>query len=87
MSGLFRNTDVRFSHDTAHLLYRVFRSPTQMEVTRRTTYDGREISFVTLNTQTDWDWVSEVESGTARTVELDSKLICMSIKKYADFFL
>ena len=46
-----------------------------MEVTRRKTYDGREILFVTLNTQTDWDWVSEVETGTARTVDSDSKLL------------
>ena len=60
-----------------HIFYRVFKdsSPTQMEVTRRKTYDGREISFVTLNTQTDWDWVSEVETGTARTVDSDSKLL------------
>jgi hypothetical protein len=40
------------------------------EVTsKRRTYDGREITFVTLNTQTDWDWVEEVElTGTARTI-------------------
>ncbi|XP_053404790.1 uncharacterized protein LOC123553768 isoform X4 [Mercenaria mercenaria] len=36
---------------------------------KRRTYDGREIMFVTLNTQTDWDWVEEVETtGTAKTI-------------------
>lgn len=66
-----RKLDRRVSFNAAKR--RIFKSssPTQMEVTRRKTYDGREISFVTLNTQTDWDWVSEVETGTARTDDSD----------------
>ena len=46
-----------------------------MESVRRKTYDGREVTFVTLNTQTDWDWVSEVETGTARTLDSESKIL------------
>ncbi|KAL4220552.1 FAM194 protein [Mactra antiquata] len=41
---------------------------------KRKTYDGREVTFVTLDTQTDWDWVEQAEtSGTAKTLSLDEK--------------
>ncbi|XP_021346721.1 glutamate-rich protein 6-like isoform X1 [Mizuhopecten yessoensis] len=34
---------------------------TARETTRRKTYDGREILFITQDVQTDWDWVQEAE--------------------------
>ncbi|XP_033759879.1 glutamate-rich protein 6-like isoform X4 [Pecten maximus] len=34
---------------------------TARETTKRKTYDGREIVFITQDVQTDWDWVQEVE--------------------------
>ncbi|XP_060078638.1 uncharacterized protein LOC132558124 [Ylistrum balloti] len=34
---------------------------TARETTKRRTYDGREITFITQDVQTDWDWVQEVE--------------------------
>lgn len=34
---------------------------------KKKTYDGREVTFITENTQTDWDWLEEAEkSGKAR---------------------
>lgn len=39
---------------------------------RRKTYDGREITMVTLDTQTDWDWVEKTEMESV-TYEGDSK--------------
>ncbi|XP_052703749.1 glutamate-rich protein 6-like isoform X9 [Crassostrea angulata] len=37
------------------------------EVMKKKTYDGREVTFITENTQTDWDWLEEAEkSGKAR---------------------
>lgn len=34
---------------------------------KRKTFDGREVTFITENTQTDWDWLEEAEkSGKAR---------------------
>ena len=55
-------------------VYRMFRgkSPVQRETTRRKTYDGREVTLVSLDTQTDWDWVSDVEAGTARSLDSES---------------
>ncbi|XP_078312393.1 glutamate-rich protein 6-like isoform X12 [Crassostrea virginica] len=36
------------------------------EVMKKKTYDGREVTFITENTQTDWDWLEEAEkSGKA----------------------
>ena len=49
------------------------RSPAQRETNKRRTYDGREVTFVSLDTQTDWDWVSDIEAGTARTIDSESK--------------
>lgn len=31
------------------------------EVMKKKTYDGREVTFITENTQTDWDWLEEAE--------------------------
>lgn len=37
------------------------------EVMKKKTYDGREVTFITENTQTDWDWLEEAEkSGKVR---------------------
>lgn len=34
---------------------------------KKKTYDGREVTFITENTQTDWDWLEEAEkSGKVR---------------------
>lgn len=56
---------------------RMFRgkSPVQRETTRRKTYDGREVTLVSLDTQTDWDWVSDVEAGTARSLDSERSTI------------
>lgn len=29
------------------------------ETSKRVTYDGKEITFITLNTQTDWEWYQD----------------------------
>ncbi|XP_062599296.1 glutamate-rich protein 6-like [Saccostrea cucullata] len=37
------------------------------DIMKKKTFDGREVTFITENTQTDWDWLEEAEkSGTAR---------------------
>lgn len=41
---------------------------------RRKTYDGREITMVTLDTQTDWDWVEKAEVWEARAPSEGSML-------------
>ncbi|KAJ8310261.1 hypothetical protein KUTeg_012126 [Tegillarca granosa] len=44
------------------------------ETARRTTYDGREITFITLDTQTDWNWVEEASTtGNVRVLEPSEK--------------
>lgn len=42
---------------------------------KKKTYDGREVTFITENTQTDWDWLEEAEkSGKAHLLRpRDSK--------------
>jgi len=47
---------------------------------KRTTYDGREITMVTLDTQTDWDWVEQSHMDLALTTSDDSK--CFSTELY-----
>ncbi|KAL3848350.1 hypothetical protein ACJMK2_019218 [Sinanodonta woodiana] len=43
-------------------------SPATIEKFRRRTFDGQELNFVTLDTQTDWDWVYYVrETGNYRS--------------------
>ncbi|KAK3583694.1 hypothetical protein CHS0354_021444 [Potamilus streckersoni] len=54
-------------------------SPATIEKFRRKTFDGQELNFVTLDTQTDWDWVYYVRetgnyrSSSARTAEDEEK--------------
>ena len=50
------------------------KSPAIRETNKRRTYDGREVTFVSLDTQTDWDWVSDIEAGTNRTYDSESKI-------------
>ena len=52
---------------------------------KKKTYDGREVTFITENTQTDWDWLEEAEkSGKAHLLRpRDSKsysLMAMELK-------
>ena len=49
------------------------KSPAIRETNKRRTYDGREVTFVSLDTQTDWDWVSDIEAGTNHTYDSESK--------------
>ncbi|XP_046378664.1 glutamate-rich protein 6-like isoform X3 [Haliotis rufescens] len=45
------------------------RSPAIKETAKRKTYDGREITMVTLDTQTDWQWVEDaVETGLGKHI-------------------
>ncbi|XP_071078495.1 glutamate-rich protein 6-like isoform X2 [Haliotis cracherodii] len=45
------------------------RSPAVKETAKRKTYDGREITMVTLDTQTDWQWVEDaVETGLGKHI-------------------
>ena len=39
----------------------LFRSRSRI-TEKRVRYDGEEVTMVTLNTQTDWDWLEGVES-------------------------
>ena len=55
---------------------------------KKKTYDGREVTFITENTQTDWDWLEEAEkSGKAHLLRpRDSKsysLMAMELKVMA----
>ncbi|XP_046564668.1 glutamate-rich protein 6-like isoform X2 [Haliotis rubra] len=53
------------------------RSPAVKETAKRQTYDGREITVVTLETQTDWQWLKDaVDTGLGThitTVKPDSR--------------
>ncbi|XP_067668603.1 glutamate-rich protein 6-like isoform X2 [Haliotis asinina] len=45
------------------------RSPAVKETAKRQTYDGREITVVTLETQTDWQWLKDaVDSGRGKHI-------------------
>lgn len=36
---------------------------------KRTTYDGREVTFITQDVQTDWDWVESAQkTGRAKSI-------------------
>lgn len=55
--------------------YRRISRSKKREVMKKKTYDGREVTFITENTQTDWDWLEEAEkSGKAHLLRpRDSK--------------
>lgn len=49
------------------------------QVEKRLTYDGREVTMVTLNTQTDWDWLEGAQkSGSKAKVILASEALAHS---------